>query len=625
MQFMKRKGTFLCAALALAGTALLPAQEASRVTRPPARAVDLLPASSRLVARTPFPARTWELMKAHPLWKLYGQGERGRILEETIQSLAERLKNQAERKAGPQVLEQAGVLFKKLGTVFSGELRPRRLWWALTPFGLGGGGGRSARRPRRVAINFNPGALLLLEYPEAKEGDAGKALEALKEALLQGKGAIWNFQAQEVAFHGRKFLAFRLQVGSRGGDVFFLGRFGRFLAVSFLNPWPLFEVENVSRGAAPSLAEKPWAGVLEGAPADREVLVLDPSFIPWWWIPEPLPLARTELGLPQVQWLQLEWDPSTGKTDLLARTKKPVGGYLASLARSLDPDEFARFLPSDTAAFAVIPFDWPGLAGPLKPLLEEASRQGLIPSGIPMEKLVTGFAGDSLVLSPMPVLSGARGIGFALRFNRGIPVPDVMMAVRLTPEFLERARAFVEDQVKRRPSVKAYTIKGLRVYRGPWLGGITFLFKDNWAFVFPRPGMTRGFLPALAGKKPSLAAGDQYQAFRKTNPSSPALAFYYVDGLSLLRTGENTARVFLALANMFIRVPGLEGLLHTDEEFSEAGLHGYGGGLFLEKSGIAWRSDFPFSPLNLMAFMDAGSWAVLGAAILPPPPAGKGL
>ncbi|HHI68231.1 MAG TPA: hypothetical protein ENJ97_02790, partial [Planctomycetes bacterium] len=529
-------------------------------------------------------------MKTHPLWKLYGQGERGRILEETIQSLAERFAGRAEQQAGPQVLEQAGVLFQKLETAFSGELRPRRLWWAFTLFGLGGGGGMGARRPRQVTINFNPGSLLLLEYPEAKEGDAGKALEALQEALLQGKGGAWKFQAREIAFHGRKFQAFRLQVGRRSGEVIFAGRFGRFLAVSFLNPWPLFEAENVSRGAAPSLAEKPWAHVLEGAPSDRAVLVLDPGLIPWQFLPEPLPLAGTELGLPPVQWLQLEWDPATGKTDLLARTKKPVGGYLASLARSLDPDEFARFLPADTAAFAVIPFDWPGLAAPLKPLLEEASRQGLIPSGLPMEKLVTGFAGDSLAVSPMPVLSGARGIGFALRFNRGIPVPDVMMAVRMTPEFLERARAFVEDQVKRRPSVKAYTIKGLRVYRGPWLGGITFLFKDNWAFVFPKPGMARGFLPALAGKKPSLAAGDQYQAFRKSIPSRPTLAFYYVDGPGLLRTGENTARFFLALANIVLRVPGLEGLLHTEDELSGAGLHGYGSGLFLEKTGVAWRS-----------------------------------
>ncbi len=565
-------------------------------------------------------------MKSHPLWRLYGRGDRERILEGVIQSLGERLRSMAERKAGPKLLAQVETLVSRVETAFSGELRPRGVWWALTPFGLGGVGRRFGRpRRRNVSIKYNPGFLALLEYPEDRTENAGRAWEELGKALLQEKGGFFEFRVREISFHGRRFQAFRVQAGKRTGDVLFVGRFGRFLAMSFLSPWALFEVENVFRGAAPSLAARPWAGVLEKAPADRVTLVLDPDLVPWRWIPEPLPLAWTELDLPRVRWLQLEWDPATGKTDLLAVTGKPVGGYLAALARSLDPDELARLLPADTAAFAVAPFDWPALAGTLKPLLEEAARQGLIPGDFPLEKLVTGFAGDSLAVSPMPVLSGARGIGFALRFNKGIPFPDTMMAVRMTPDFLRRAKAFVEEQVQKRPSVKAYTIKGLRVYRGPWLGGMTFLFKENWAFVCPKPGMIRGFLPALAGKKPSLAAQERYKAFKGTFSPDPALAFYYVDGPTLLRTGESLGRVFLPLAGVFLQVPDLEELLHTGDELTEAGLRGYGGGLFLEERGIAWRSDFPFSPLNLSAFAKAGGWAVLRAALLPPPPEGKGL
>ncbi|HHI68456.1 MAG TPA: hypothetical protein ENJ97_03930, partial [Planctomycetes bacterium] len=85
------KGTFLCAAFFSIGSLSLPAQETGMTTRPPARAVDLIPGSSCLVVRSFSYSMLWKLLEHHPLWKLYGQGERGKALDRLARVLGEKL------------------------------------------------------------------------------------------------------------------------------------------------------------------------------------------------------------------------------------------------------------------------------------------------------------------------------------------------------------------------------------------------------------------------------------------------------------------------------------------------------------------------------------------------------
>ncbi len=626
MMFLKR--SFLGAALAIAGAAIPVSAQESR-TQAPVRALDLLPGSCWFVARFPSSSRLKSLLETHPVWKLYGKGGRRRILEEVADSLGRKLKVLAEEKLkrlGPDLGEKIARFLRREVAFFSGLGEPKATWVALSRFSLGMKWERGRRGLRESAINYNPGALFLLEYPAGKEDAAGKAEKDLENAFREGlQGRAWKFRTREVSFHGAVFHAYRLELPRGGADLLFTGRFGPFLAVSFLSPWPLFEMQAALEGKAASLAGKDWSGVFRGTSPDRATFVLDPVLLPLGWIPEPFPLAWTELGLPEVRWIQGSWDPATGREDCLARTERPAGGYLAELARSLDPDELASLLPADTAAFAVMPFDWKGLAARLKPFLEEARHQGLLPGDIPLQKLVEGFAGESLSSSPRPMLAGTRALGIALRFNKGIPFPDVVVAIRLAKGYPARIRAFVEKLARRGEGVGVTETKGLKVYRGGWFGGETFVIKGNWVFVTPKAGMIRGFLPALAGEKPSLAGRERYLAFRKSFSSSPALAFFYVDGPGFVRTGESLARVFLPVANMFLQVQDLGDLLHGGDEIEEAGLGGYGGGIFLEREGIAWRSDFPFSLANLWVFGRAGFWAVVEKAFSPEKPGGKGL
>ena len=621
MASMKR--IFFLAAVFSSVSLSLSAQETR--TRAPAAAVDLLPASSWLVYRSPSYSTLWKLLESHPLWKLYGEGERGKLLEQVARVLVKKAKEKAPDKVDQGLLEQTGSFLQRGERLFSQGLEPARLWLALTRFGLGTGKRRWGRSKKRVSVDYNPGILLLLEYPEGEEARAGRAWGALGGFLREGiQGKALKTGVRDVHFHGKTFLSFHVSFRGFQKDAAFLGRYGRFIALSLGTPWPLFEAENAATGRAPSLRGRGLARVFQEDSSNQVVFALDPGLFPFRWIPEPIPLAWMELGLPSFRWIQGRWDPATGKTVVLAKADKPVEGYLSDLARRVDPDDLARFLPADTAAFAVVPFDWKGLAGRLEPFLVEAARQGLLPKGLSVEKLVSGFEGDSLAASPMPLLSGLKGMGVALRFHRGVPTPDVVFAFRLTKKFFERSRAFVEEKVRKWPNVRVTEVKGLKIYRGPWLFGISFVFKDGWAFVTPRPGMLRAFLPVIRGEKVSLADQKKYKEVRSGLSGAPSLAFYYVDGSKAVQTGEGFLRFLLPVASSLLNVQGLVDLLHSGDELENI-LSGYGGGVFLEKAGVSYKSTFPFSPLNLFAFTKVGVWGVVKRILYPGEGKGKTL
>ncbi|HHI68457.1 MAG TPA: hypothetical protein ENJ97_03935 [Planctomycetes bacterium] len=507
---------------------------------------------------------------------------------------------------------------KGMDLIFFKALGARTVWIAASRFGISLPRFRS---PGRLALgknflwllSFQPGFLYVLEFPEGKEGLAERARKELESFLLEvgslaagkgGENGPGRTRFRSFPFHGRTFEVCTQASRWSDLDLLFLGTFGRFLVVSPLTPWPLLEAARVVSGKGISLAGQDRAEVFRKTSPDRVVFVLDPGLLPWRLVPEPLPLAWGELGLPEVRWIQGEWDPATGKTSYLARTEKAPGGVLGDLAKGFDPDDLARLLPADTAAFGVVPFHWRGCTARLKELLGAVSSRGMLLGRIPTKELVQGFSGESLLVSPLPMLGGTRALGFALRFNKALPFPDFLMALRLAKGFRKRAQSMVEEQVRKKRGVRARDWKGLRIYQGPWLWRSTFVFKGDWVLVVPKRGMIRAFLPALAGEAPSLADQDTYKAFRGALPKDPCLGFFYVDGPRALGVGESVLRFFLPALSARAGLPDLTGLLHSENEL-ESVLSSYGGGIFLEEKGISLRSDFPFSPLNLLGLGNA--------------------
>ncbi len=612
------KGVLFSAVLLLAVSPALPGQETP--TRAPAEALDLLPGSCWFAARVPNPERIGKLLQDHPFYRLYARGERGKLLDRVLQVRVEKARKEMEAKF-PVSLEDKGrigkVMGKGLDLIFR-ALGARAVWIAASRFGMSlprfRNPGRSAVGKNFLAMfAFQPGFLAVLEFPEGREVLAEKARKDLEGYLLEagslaaGKGGEKGRVKtgfRPLPFHGRSFDVFFLSASFFDVDLFFIGRFGRFLVVSPLTPWPLLEAARAFSGKEPSLAGQDRADVFRKTPLDRVVFVLDPGLLPWRLVPEPLPLAWGELGLPEVRWIQGEWDPATGKTSYLARTEKAPGGVLGDLAKGFDPDDLARLLPADTAAFGVAPFHWRGFTARLKELLGAVSPRGMFLGRIPTKELVQGFSGESLLVSPLPMLGGTRAIGFALRFNKALPFPDFVMALRLAKGFRKRAQSMVEEQVHKKRGVRARDWKGLRIYQGPWLWRSTFVFKGDWVLVVPKRGMIRAFLPALAGVAPSLADQDSYKAFRGALPKDPCLGFFYVDGPKTLGVGESVLRFFLPALSARAGLPDLAGLLHSENEL-ESVLSSYGGGVFLEGKGVSLRSDFPFSPLNLWGLGNA--------------------
>jgi len=575
---------------------ILPAR--AQETQSPRTALELLPPSTWYVSRIPSLSRLEKLLENHPAVKLYSGDEKRREIWKKVEGFFSDKMIQKVEKVSPRMGAFFKTFLQESKTIFSSGAEPYRIWIASSRFGM------ALSLENGLSGQYNPGFLIILEFSPGREG----GIEGLQKNLTN----LWKKCLEAVpgtpvvsktTFHGKEILKLGFQRKGNKRDVLFLARHGRFLALSFATPWPLYEAQMNLESPHPATVQPALKRIFQESPEGTSTFALNREILPSLYVPEPIPLALKELGLGGSPWVHGRWNPASGEISFVLPARMFAGSYLAHLSGRLKREEFASMLPADTAAFLLVPLDWKGLAARWKPLLAGLLGEGALPGGFRLQDVLEGFEKKSLLVSPLPLLAGTKEMGVALRFNRGFPSPDLVVGLELTRAFKERIITLLKRLVEKDDRVRVTRARGLDLYRGPWLHGVTFVFKGNWVFFTFRPSMIRGFLPVLAGKAPSLGETPRYKSVRASLGDSPCLGFYYVDGARAVRIGESAAGIFLAMASSFTGISDLPELLHFDGDLEE-NLKGYGGGLFLEKEGLVWRSNFPFSPVNLLLLAD---------------------